>query len=135
MPSPARVCDHVLGGKDDYEADRRAAEHAMRVFPEGRDLAWANRRFMRRAVTHCARHVAQIVDLGTGIPTPPDVGAVARRVRPDAVVAASATTRSCSPTTGAAPSTSWRATCAIRPRPYPPSTARWSGRGRRRRSP
>jgi trans-aconitate methyltransferase len=85
-PSPARVYDYVLGGKDNYAADREAAEQVMQVFPEGRELAWANRRFMTRAASYCAGRVDQIVDIGTGIPTSPNVSEVVHRVRPDAVV-------------------------------------------------
>jgi SAM-dependent methyltransferase len=85
-PSPARVYDYVLGGKDNYAADREAAEQVMQVFPEGRDLAWANRRFMMRAASFCAGRVDQVVDIGTGIPTAPNVSELVHRVRPDAVV-------------------------------------------------
>ncbi|MCW2880944.1 MAG: hypothetical protein JWQ95_5044 [Sphaerisporangium sp.] len=85
-PSPARVYDYILGGKDNYSADRESAERVMQVFPEGRELAWANRRFMYRAASHCARHVDQFIDIGTGIPTAPNVAEVVHRVSPDAVV-------------------------------------------------
>lgn len=86
IPHSARIYDYMLGGKDNFEADRQAAERVLQVFPEGRDLAWANRRFMRRTVTYCAAHVGQIVDVGTGIPTPPNTADVARAVNPEATV-------------------------------------------------
>ncbi|MCT9933708.1 SAM-dependent methyltransferase [Planotetraspora sp. A-T 1434] len=88
-PSPARVYDYVLGGKDNFAADRAAADQVLQVFPEGRELAWANRRFMARAVRFCLGqigHVGQIVDIGTGMPTSPNVAQVAREVNPEAVV-------------------------------------------------
>lgn len=85
-PSPARIYDYVLGGKDNFAADRAYADQVMQVFPEGGELAWANRRFMWRSVRHCAGLVDQIVDVGTGIPTSPNVAEVAAKVNPDAVV-------------------------------------------------
>ncbi|AQZ60753.1 unnamed protein product [[Actinomadura] parvosata subsp. kistnae] len=85
-PSPARIYDYILGGKDNFAADRAYADQVMQVFPEGGELAWANRRFMWRSVRHCAGQVDQIVDIGTGIPTAPNVAEVAAEVNPDAVV-------------------------------------------------
>ncbi|MEV0618686.1 SAM-dependent methyltransferase [Nonomuraea sp. NPDC050404] len=85
-PSPARIYDYILGGKDNFAADRAYADQVMQVFPEGSQLAWANRRFMWRSVRFCAEQVGQIVDIGTGIPTVPNVAEVAAKVNPDAVV-------------------------------------------------
>ncbi|MBF8189795.1 SAM-dependent methyltransferase [Nonomuraea sp. K274] len=85
-PSPARVYDYVLGGKDNFEADRAYADQVMQVFPEGSELAWANRRFMWRSVRFCAGQVDQIVDVGTGIPTSPNVAEVAAGVNPGVTV-------------------------------------------------
>jgi hypothetical protein len=66
--------DYYLGGKDNYAADRAAAEKALSVVPHGRELARSNRRFLVRAVRHMARQgVAQFIDLGTGYPTSPNV--------------------------------------------------------------
>jgi hypothetical protein len=74
IPSPARMYDYYLGGKDHFPADRAAAEKALSVVPHGRELARSNRRFLVRAVRHMARHgVAQFIDLGTGYPTSPSV--------------------------------------------------------------
>jgi hypothetical protein len=87
-PSPARMYDYYLGGKDNFPVDREAAERALAAFPAGRDLAWANRNFMISAVNFLARKgIDQFIDVGTGIPTSPNVHEVARSVIPAAKVA------------------------------------------------
>jgi hypothetical protein len=85
VPSPARIYDYYLGGKDNYAADRQAAEKALSVVPHGRQIAHANRNFLIRAVTLMAeRGVSQFIDLGTGFPTSPSVHEAARVINPDA---------------------------------------------------
>jgi hypothetical protein len=87
VPSPARMYDYYLGGKDNFPADRQAAEHALSVVPFGREVARANRQFLVRAVMFMARAgIGQFIDLGTGLPTRPNVHEVARAVHPDASV-------------------------------------------------
>jgi S-adenosyl methyltransferase len=87
VPSPARMYDYYLGGKDNFPADREAAELALSVVPSGRELARANRQFLVRAVTHMARSgISQFIDLGIGLPTSPNVHEVARSVHPGARV-------------------------------------------------
>jgi len=49
-PYPARVYDYLLGGSDNFAADREMAELSLRVMPEVRDSARANRKFLVRAV-------------------------------------------------------------------------------------
>lgn len=79
--------DYYLGGKDNYAADREAAEKALSAVPHGRQIAQANRDFLARAVVLMADHgVRQFIDLGTGIPTSPSVHELARLVWPDARV-------------------------------------------------
>ena len=74
IPSPARIYDYYLGGKDNFAADRAAAEKALSVVPQGREVARSNRRFLVRAVRYMASQgVRQFIDLGTGFPTPPSV--------------------------------------------------------------
>ena len=66
VPSPARIYDYYLGGKDNYAVDREAAEKALSVVPHGRRVAQANRKFLGRAVKYMARNgVEQFIDLGT----------------------------------------------------------------------
>lgn len=74
IPHPARMYDYYLGGKDNFEADRVAAEIAMSVVPDARNLARTNREFLVRAVrTMAASGVDQFIDLGSGFPTSPNV--------------------------------------------------------------
>jgi hypothetical protein len=87
VPNPARMYDYYLGGKDNFPMDREAAELALSVVPFGREVARANRQFLARAVTFMARGgIDQFIDLGTGLPTKPNVHEVARSIQPDARV-------------------------------------------------
>ena len=74
-PHPARMYDYYLGGKDNWQADQEAAEQILAIAPEVRAISLANRGFLRRAVTYLARDkgVTQFLDVGTGIPTSPNV--------------------------------------------------------------
>jgi hypothetical protein len=82
---PARVYDYWLGGKDNFAADRSAAEAIIAVRPAiVRDIR-ANRDFMRRAVAYLAAEgVRQFLDIGTGIPTQPNLHEVVQHIAPDA---------------------------------------------------
>ena len=84
---PARMYDYYLGGKDNFEADRRAAEAAIAAYPALPLLARANRAFLGRAVEYAAGlGIRQFLDIGTGIPAVGSTTEVARRVAPDARV-------------------------------------------------
>ncbi|MFB4310155.1 SAM-dependent methyltransferase [Actinomadura sp. GTD37] len=86
-PSVARVYDFLLGGDHNYASDRDLATGLLRVEPQARELARANRAFLRRAVRAVAgAGVAQFVDIGSGIPTQGNVHEVAQSVAPDARV-------------------------------------------------
>ncbi|TDB79966.1 hypothetical protein E1264_34755 [Actinomadura sp. KC216] len=81
-PNAARMYDYYLGGKDNYPADREAAEKIMALGPS-RDICVANRRFLGRAVRLAARDgIRQFLDLGTGLPTQDNVHEVAQREAP-----------------------------------------------------
>jgi S-adenosyl methyltransferase len=86
---PARIYDFLLGGKDNYEADREVAQHMLAINPQAAPSARRNREFILRAVRAMVEDLGidQIVDLGTGIPTAPTVHRVARDINPDVVVA------------------------------------------------
>ena len=88
-PHPARMYDYFLGGKDNYEVDRAAVEQFIKAAPEVREGVRANRRFMHRAVRHVVAEggIRQILDIGTGLPTEPNVHQVARAVAPGTRVA------------------------------------------------
>jgi hypothetical protein len=85
---PARVYDYWLGGKDNFPADRALAEHIMEAIPTMRTMAAANREFLSRAVRYLAEEagIRQFLDIGTGIPTSPNVHEVAQAVTPDSRV-------------------------------------------------
>jgi S-adenosyl methyltransferase len=85
-PHPARVYDYLLGGKSNFEADRRAAEASLEANPTGRTGPLENRAFMLRAVRHLAAEagIRQFLDIGTGIPTSPNVHQVAQSITPAA---------------------------------------------------
>lgn len=87
-PSPARMYDYYLGGKDNFPADREAAEQVMRALPEIPQSARENRAFLVRLLGYLAGvlGIDQFVDIGTGIPTSPNAHEVARRHVPDAHV-------------------------------------------------
>ena len=84
---PARVYDYWLGGKDNFAADRAAAEQVIAVRPTIRRDIRENRAFLRRAVAYLAEAgLRQFLDIGTGIPTSPNVHEVVQRIAPDARV-------------------------------------------------
>ncbi|TQM70888.1 S-adenosyl methyltransferase [Actinomadura hallensis] len=85
-PSSARVYDYLLGGKDNFAADRSAADKIEETFPAIRIGAQENRRFLLRGVRYLAAEagIRQFLDIGTGIPTSPNVHEVAQSTTPDA---------------------------------------------------
>jgi hypothetical protein len=86
-PNAARVHDYLLGGKDNFGADRKEAARILALAPEMALTCVANRCFMRRAVRHLVEEgIAQFLDLGTGLPAPPDVHEVAQSMTGDARV-------------------------------------------------
>jgi hypothetical protein len=88
VPHPARVYDYWLGGKDNFAADREAAEAVIAVRPTVvRDIR-ANRAFLRRAVAWLASEAGiwQFLDIGTGLPTKPNVHEIAQAIIPSARV-------------------------------------------------
>jgi SAM-dependent methyltransferase len=86
-PNAARIYDYLLGGKENFASDRAAAEQLLRALPEAARIARANRAFLAAAVRHVAGHgIDQYVDIGAGLPTPPNVHECARAAVPDARV-------------------------------------------------
>ncbi|MFJ5304623.1 SAM-dependent methyltransferase [Streptomyces sp. NPDC088350] len=81
---PARVYDWLLGGKDNYPVDEAVGE---RLPPEARDAARQNREFMHRAATWLAGlGIDQFLDIGTGIPTEPNLHRIVQKAVPTAKV-------------------------------------------------
>ena len=84
---PARIYDYLIGGKDHFDVDRVAAETALKVMPQVRGMALANRAFLGRAVRMLVEAgIDQFLDIGTGIPSAGNTGEVARKIRPEARV-------------------------------------------------
>ena len=90
IPSTARIYDYYLEGKDNYPADRAAAEHIIASMPNGvvRTAAVQNRKFLMRAVRHLTADlgIRQFLDIGTGLPTMNSVHQVAQSIAPDSRV-------------------------------------------------
>ncbi|MET7699299.1 SAM-dependent methyltransferase [Streptomyces sp. NPDC005485] len=86
-PHPARVYDWWLGGKDNYPIDEELARRILAVDGSVLRGARANRRFMHRAVRTVAEAgIRQFLDIGTGIPTEPNLHQVAQDVAPECKV-------------------------------------------------
>ncbi|MFI5066778.1 MAG: SAM-dependent methyltransferase [Streptosporangiales bacterium] len=88
VPNVARIYDYLLGGKDNFAADRAAAGELLAAVPDAAVAARANRRFLGRAVWHLARDagIRQFLDIGTGLPTRGNVHEIARPAGQDARV-------------------------------------------------
>lgn len=84
----ARIYDYILGGKDNYAMDRQAGDASMREWPALRTHMQANRAFMHRVGRFLAaeRCISQFLDIGTGIPTEPNLHQIAQGAAPDARV-------------------------------------------------
>jgi S-adenosyl methyltransferase len=83
----ARIYDYWLGGKDNFAADREAAERQAEAVPQLPWLSRENRRFLGRAVRFCASAgITQFLDIGSGLPTMENVHQVAEQVTADARV-------------------------------------------------
>ncbi|MGH3288048.1 MAG: SAM-dependent methyltransferase [Streptosporangiaceae bacterium] len=79
VPHPARVYDYWLGGKDNFAADRAAAEQVLQVMPEILDTVRGNRQFLVRAVGFLRdAGIRQFLDIGSGLPSSPNVHEVAQ---------------------------------------------------------
>jgi hypothetical protein len=84
-PNIARVYDYLLGGKDNFAADREVAELTLRVMPDARQGPRSNRAFLRRAVRYLAAEagIRQFIDIGSGLPTRGNVHEIAQAVDPE----------------------------------------------------
>ncbi|MEW2284216.1 SAM-dependent methyltransferase [Streptomyces sp. NPDC047841] len=87
-PHPARVYDWFLGGKDNYPADEELGRRIAAIDGGAPRAARANRAFMRRSTRMLAteRGIRQFLDIGTGIPTEPNLHQIAQSVVPGARV-------------------------------------------------
>jgi hypothetical protein len=85
VPHPARVYDYFLGGKDNFEADRVAAEAGIAAFPKTAESARASRAFLRRIVRFLTAEAGtrQFLDIGAGLPSGQNVHQVAQSIAPE----------------------------------------------------
>ncbi len=87
-PNAARIHDYLLGGKDNYTADRAVANRMLALVPESRTVAWFRRKFLTHAAALAAETgVRQFIDIGAGIPTTPSVHDTVTEIAPDVRVA------------------------------------------------
>jgi trans-aconitate methyltransferase len=84
----ARMYDYALGGKDNYAADREAADAWLKIDPGSAFSCRANRAFLGRAVRYLAADagIRQFLDIGTGIPTAGNTHQVAQTIAPESQV-------------------------------------------------
>ncbi|WP_327182447.1 SAM-dependent methyltransferase [Streptomyces sp. NBC_01334] len=86
-PHPARMYDWYLGGKDNYPVDEAMGRQMLALDPRVPVMARVNRAFMHRSTRWLATNgVRQFLDVGTGIPTEPNLHQVAQQIAPDARV-------------------------------------------------
>jgi hypothetical protein len=88
VANQARMYDYLLGGKDNYAADREAIEKALKIWPDAAFTARANRACLGRVIRYLAAEagVRQYLDIGTGIPTAGNTHEVAQSVAPESLV-------------------------------------------------
>jgi SAM-dependent methyltransferase len=87
-PNVARIYDYLLGGKDHFAADRKAAKRLIEAIPDVAAIARDNRSFLGRVVRYLVIEggIRQFLDLGSGLPTQANVHELAQGVAPDARV-------------------------------------------------
>jgi len=87
-PHSSRIYDYLLGGKDNYQADRAAASILTEDLPHLATSMRANRRFMVRAARYLAAElgIRQFLDIGTGLPTSPNLHEVVQEIAPESRV-------------------------------------------------
>ncbi|MBO2448831.1 SAM-dependent methyltransferase [Actinomadura barringtoniae] len=84
VPHSARIYDYILGGKDNFEADRAAAAEIVKYQPTIPRSMRGNRAFMARMTRHLVTEfgITQFLDVGTGLPTSPNLHEAAQQVDP-----------------------------------------------------
>lgn len=84
----ARVYDYILGGKDHYAVDKEAGDAMVAEWPALPVHMRENRAFMHRAGRYLARDagIRQFIDIGTGLPTSPNLHEVVQGAAPESRV-------------------------------------------------
>ena len=85
IPHSARVYDWWLGGKDNFAVDRAMGAAMIQAIPGLREMAAENRRFVHRVARYLVAEagIRQFLDVGTGIPTAPNLHEVAQQLAPE----------------------------------------------------
>ena len=80
----ARMYNYLLGGKDNFAADRAAGDAALQADPKMSLSVRANRAFLARTVRFLAADagVRQFLDIGTGLPAASNTHEVAQSIEP-----------------------------------------------------
>jgi S-adenosyl methyltransferase len=88
VPNVARIYDYILGGKDNFAADRQAARQLLAALPDIAGVVRDNRSFIGRVVRFLAGEagIRQFLDLGAGLPTQSCVHEMTQAIAPDAHV-------------------------------------------------
>ncbi|GGZ00435.1 SAM-dependent methyltransferase [Streptomyces poonensis] len=88
VPHSARIWNYWMGGKDNYEVDRRAGDAYREIAPNIETMAKASRAYLIRTVTFVARDrgIRQFLDIGTGLPTYDNTHEVAQKAAPESRV-------------------------------------------------
>ena len=78
----ARVWNYLLGGKDNFAADREVGDMILQMFPGIARIARLQRQFLGRAVRYLADEagIRQFLDIGTGLPTADNTHQIAQQV-------------------------------------------------------
>jgi len=86
-PSEARLYDLFLGGKNNFEVERRLFQDLVKIAPEAPELARENRRWLTEVIGRLSTDgVHQFLDLGAGLPTRQNTHEIAVRANPRAAV-------------------------------------------------
>lgn len=87
-PTTARIYDWMLHGKDNFDVDQQAGRGFLEVAPQLRPIAYDNRAWLGRVVTHMATEMGldQFLDIGSGLPTAQNTHQIAQRANPQARV-------------------------------------------------
>jgi len=85
VPHSARIYDYWLGGKDNFAVDRAVGEAMVKAIPGMRHMAGENRKFVHRVARDLVdkEGIRQFLDIGTGIPTRPNLHEIAQRIAPE----------------------------------------------------
>ncbi len=84
----ARVWNYLLGGKDNFAADRDIGDRILQMFPDMAHIARLQRRFLTRAVRYLADEagIRQFLDIGTGLPTADNTHEIAQQIAPESKI-------------------------------------------------